>query len=57
MERIEIIKRMRWIFFVPNDVRLMDILQDKGMVADEAITIDEVCDRDLIRVYQQLLNV
>jgi hypothetical protein len=57
MDREEIVKRLRWIFSASDNVKLMNDLQNKGWVADEAIDIADVADRDLIRVYQRSLNI
>jgi hypothetical protein len=53
MDREELITRLQFKFFVCNPNALMDKLQDTGLVSDEAVTIDDCSDRDLIRAYQQ----
>ncbi len=30
-----------------NEIDLMNFLQDRGLVADNAVTLDECCERDL----------
>jgi hypothetical protein len=44
--------RLRVKFFAHSDNDLMDKLQDIGLVSDEAVTIDDCADRDLIAAYQ-----
>ena len=45
-------EELRRKFGVNNDVELMNELQDIGLVSDEAVTIEECADRDLVRAYQ-----
>jgi hypothetical protein len=35
-----------------NMEALLNILQDRGLVSDNCVTMLEVADRDLIRIYQ-----
>lgn len=51
MTREEIIKRIRYANAVTTDDKLMDKLQDRGLISDLCVHIDDVADRDLINVY------
>jgi hypothetical protein len=53
MDREGLIARLHVKYFAYNPNALMDKLQDMGLVSDEAVTIDDCSDRDLIRAYQQ----
>lgn len=52
MSRDELIRQLRYIHLVRTDDKLMDVLQDRGLVSDNAVHIEDVADRDLIRAYQ-----
>ncbi len=40
-----------------NAQELMDFLQDRGLVSDNAVTIDDCCDKDLgLCVFHSLSN-
>ena len=52
MSREELVLRLQVKFFVTSNDKLMDRLQDLGLVSDEAITIEDCADRDLIQAYQ-----
>ena len=47
------IMRLRSTWGVTNNSELMAALQDAGKVSDNAITINEVADCDLVRAYNQ----
>ena len=47
------IMRLRSTWGVRTNVELMGALQGAGKVSDNAITIDEVADCDLVRAYNQ----
>lgn len=57
MSREELIKRLKeqcWL--VPEDtgIELMNVLQDRGLVSDEAVTIDDVAIVDLVTAYETI---
>jgi hypothetical protein len=51
ISREELITRLQSKFRVGSDNRLMDKLQDFGLVSDESVTIADCADRDLIAAY------
>lgn len=57
MNREELIKRIKkhyWFIEDETNVELMNVLQDDGLVSDEAVTIDDVPDIDLVNAYHRL---
>ena len=48
MTREELITKLRRKYQAPTDDKLMDALQDLGLVSDNAVTISDCADRDLI---------
>lgn len=52
MSREDLVERLKVKFFAGSDNKLMDKLQDLGLVSDEAVTVDDCADRDLIQAYQ-----
>ena len=53
MSREELTERLKVKFLVNSPNALMDKLQDLGLVSDEAVTIEDCADRDLITAYQK----
>lgn len=51
--RLQIITELITRAGVRSENELMDYLQDNGQVSDEAITINDVPDSDLIRAFNQ----
>lgn len=57
MTRERLISALRSVHGVTNDNALMDILQlQLGLVSDCAVTIDDVCNRDLLRAYNRCVQ-
>lgn len=50
MTREIISKRLRQRYGVSSDSQVMDELQDRGLVSDCAVTLEDVADRDLLQV-------
>jgi len=56
MSREIVIARLRSIYGITNEDSLMNKLQDHGKVSDNAVTIDEVSDRDLMLAYNDAVR-
>ena len=53
MTRLQLINRLLRKYRAAGINALMDILQDKGLVSDECVTLEDVAERDLISAYQK----
>lgn len=53
MTREELIKQLMIEFNKETHIELMNVLQDEGLVSDEAVTIDDVPTSDLQKAHEQ----
>ncbi len=53
MTREELIYKLLRKYRASGVHHLMDILQDQGIVSDNAVVIEDVAIRDLVRAYQR----
>jgi len=51
MNREELVEELKRKFRVGSEAKLMDRLQDYGLVSDEAVTLEDCADRDLIAAW------
>jgi hypothetical protein len=50
-DREKIYRHLRSVWGVETNTKLMNHLQDAGLVSDNCASIDEVADSDLMRAY------
>ena len=53
MSRARLLSQLRSLHGVQNDTELMNSLQDHGLVSDNAETLDDCADGDLVRALNQ----
>ena len=53
MTREQLINRLLRKYRASGVTALLDTLQNEGIVSDEAVTIEDVAIRDLVRAYQR----
>jgi hypothetical protein len=49
-----IVRRIKAHFKTNNNDVLMDKLQDEGLVSDLCVTLKDVADRDLVRIWGEI---
>lgn len=52
-----ILKKIKAHFSTNNPDRLMDKLQDQGLISDLCVTLDDIADRDLMRIWSEIDSI